>query len=101
MRKCHRAGDSVLVLEGPEKGQTLTVSSVRMFATDNGYYLRGGSGLYSPKTVKLVAERPEGNPCSTACDQGKHDALGTCDHCRGTCACASNRAVTRTHAIEK
>lgn len=41
MRKYHRVGGSVLVLEGPEKGQRLAASSVRMFATDNGYYLRG------------------------------------------------------------
>ncbi|MFF8932395.1 hypothetical protein ACF1AO_34595 [Streptomyces longwoodensis] len=95
MRKYLKAGDSVLVLDGPEKGQTLTVSSVRMFAADNGYLLNGGRGLYPPKAVELVAERPDGNPCGAACDPGKHDALSTCDHCRGTCTCALHRATEK------
>lgn len=88
MRKYHRAGDTVLVLEGPDKGRALTVSSVRMFATDNGYYLQGGSGLYSPQQVELAAERTDGNPCGATCDARKHSVIDTCDHCRGTCRCA-------------
>lgn len=87
MRKYHKAGDTLLVLEGPEKGHHLVVSSARMFATDNGYYLRGGAGLYSPKQVELVAERTDGNPCGAVCDARKHDLMGTCDHCRGECLC--------------
>ncbi|GHD25944.1 hypothetical protein GCM10010335_11800 [Streptomyces galbus] len=85
MRKYHRAGDSVLVLAGPQKEQTLTVTPVRMFAADPGCYLRGGSGLYAPGQVQLAAERVVGNHCGRACDPSKHDAVGTCDHCRGTC----------------
>jgi hypothetical protein len=85
MQQYHKAGDSVLVLTGPDTGQTLVVTSVRMFAADPGYYLRGGSGLYPPGQVQLAAERADGNPCGTACDPRTHDALGTCDHCRGTC----------------
>ncbi|MFJ4152769.1 hypothetical protein ACIP10_35070 [Streptomyces galbus] len=101
MRKYHIAGDAVLVLEGPGKGQTLTISSVRTFATDNGYHLRGASGLYSPRQVELVAERLDGNPCGTTCDQGQHDALSTCDHCRGTCTCALRRELAADRATEK
>ncbi|TKS96341.1 hypothetical protein [Streptomyces lasalocidi] len=85
MRQYHKAGDSVLVLTGPDRGQTLVVASVRMFAADPGYYLRGGKGLYSPGQVQLAAERADGNPCGTACNPGQHSALGTCEHCRGTC----------------
>jgi hypothetical protein len=83
MRKYHRAGDWVLVLAGQQKGQRLTVTSVRMFAADPGYYLRGGSALYAPGQVRLAAERVVGNRCGSACDPSKHDAVGTCDHWRG------------------
>ncbi|MGV9278028.1 hypothetical protein [Streptomyces griseosporeus] len=97
----YRAGDTVLVLEGPEAGQSLMISSVRMFATDNGYYLRGGSGLYSPKQVQLAAERTGGNPCGEPCNDRKHDLIGTCDHCRGQCNCALYRALAADRATEK
>ncbi|RSN55596.1 hypothetical protein DMH12_15365 [Streptomyces sp. WAC 04229] len=103
MGKYHKAGDQVRVLEGPESGQTLTVSSVRMFATDNGYYLKGGSGLYSPHQVELAAERITGNPCGAACVERKHDLIGVCDHCRGECRCWLDRemAVVRAAAADR
>ncbi|MFH8257578.1 hypothetical protein [Streptomyces roseolus] len=101
MGKYHVAGDIVLVLEGPEKGQTLAVSSVRMFAADNGYYLKGGSGLYPPKQVKLVAERPAGNPCGAECEEREHDLVGTCYHCRGQCFCTLRREIAADRTPEK
>ncbi|MGW3387318.1 hypothetical protein [Streptomyces cinereoruber] len=101
MRKYHKAGDEVLVLEGPEKGQTLTVSAVRMFAADNGYYLKGGSGLYPPKQVELVTERPNGNPCGAECDERNHDLVNTCDHCRGACFCTLRQEIAADHTTEK
>ncbi|MGQ4393822.1 hypothetical protein ACN6K5_003608 [Streptomyces violaceoruber] len=101
MRKYHKAGDTVLVLDGPEKGRRLTVSSVRMFATDNGYYLKGGDGLYSPKQVELAAERTAGNPCGSACEERKHDLIDTCDHCRGVCFCWLDREMAADRATEK
>ncbi|BBB01109.1 hypothetical protein RVR_8365 [Actinacidiphila reveromycinica] len=55
-----------------------------MFATDAGYYLRGGDGLYAPRDVELV-ERAASNPCGAACDERDHDLIRTCDHCRGAC----------------
>jgi hypothetical protein len=72
-----------------------------MFATDNGYYLQGGSGLYSPQQVELAAERADGNPCGTACDARKHSVIDTCDHCRGTCRCALYRELATDPATEK
>lgn len=78
----HRAGDQVCVLDGPDKGRTLQISSVRMFATDNGYYLRGGAGLYRPEQVRLARGRAEGNPCGSEC---VHEHLPVCDHCLGQC----------------
>ncbi|MDV9186829.1 hypothetical protein R6L23_01015 [Streptomyces sp. SR27] len=83
----HMAGDWLTVLDGPDKGKTLPVASVRMFATDNGYYLVGGAGLYDPRMVVLTCERSDGNPCGAPCDDRQHDALKTCDHCRGMCRC--------------
>ncbi len=83
----HKAGDLVTVLEGPDKGRALTVRSVRMFATDNGYYLAGGAGLYGPRMVALKQERTGGNPCREPCDAREHGLIRTCDHCRGVCSC--------------
>jgi hypothetical protein len=83
----YKAGDWLVVLDGPGKGKTLKVTSVRMFATDNGYYLAGEAGLYPPPMVALARERTSGNPCSNPCDDRRHRALGTCDHCRGVCHC--------------
>jgi hypothetical protein len=91
----------VRILEGPEKGQTLPVSSVRMFATDNGYYLKGGSGLYSPKQVELAAGRTAGNPCGAPCEDRKHDLIDTCDHCCGVCYCILRREMAADRADEK
>ncbi|MYU24616.1 hypothetical protein [Streptomyces sp. SID8352] len=91
MRKYLKAGDRVSVLEGPERGQCLTVSAVRMFATDSGYYLRGGSGLYPPAHVELASARADGNPCGSSCEDRTHDLIGTCDHCRGVCHCTLYR----------
>lgn len=86
----HRAGDEVTVLEGPEKGRTLQITSVRKYASDNGYHLRGGSGLYPPRRVRLARERTEGNPCATACE---HDRVEDCQHCLGQCSCALRREM--------
>lgn len=83
----HKAGDLVTVLDGPDQGQTLPIRSVRMFATDNGYYLVGGAGLYSPHMVALARERTHGNPCGEPCDARAHREVETCDHCRGVCHC--------------
>ncbi|MFE9735452.1 hypothetical protein ACFYO9_33915 [Streptomyces sp. NPDC005863] len=85
----HRAGDHVTVLDGPEAGQTLPIVSVRKYATDNGYYLRGGSGLYAPRQVELATERAGGNPCGSACDEHVHGLVGDCDHCLGRCRCTT------------
>lgn len=57
-----------------------------MFATDCGYYLHGGDGLYPVSAVALVRERTDGNPCVAACDDRQHRAMNSCDHCRGVCA---------------
>lgn len=81
----HKAGDWLTILEGPSNGKTLEVMSVRMFASDGGYYLVGGAGLYSPRMVALARERTGGNPCGQAFDDRMHDLLKTCDHCRGMC----------------
>jgi hypothetical protein len=81
----HRAGDWLTVLDGPGKGCTLPVASVRMYATDNGYYLIGGGGLYRPHQVTLARERTDSNPCNQPCDDQKHKLTDTCDHCRGVC----------------
>jgi len=78
------AGDRVRILRGPRPGDTREITHVRMFATDAGYYLRGGDGLYAPSDVELV-ERAASNPCGTPCDARTHDSIGTCDHCLGTC----------------
>lgn len=83
----YKAGDHVLILIGEETGKTLPITSVRMFATDRGYYVRGGEGLYAPDQVRLVRERENGNPCGQLCDQRSHQTLKTCDHCRGVCTC--------------
>lgn len=87
MRRYHEAGDKVLVLEGPEEGQVLVVRSVRKYATDNGYYLHGGSGLYSPRQVELSEKRTGGNPCGKSCEKRVHDLVGDCEHCMGKCFC--------------
>ncbi|MEU1134439.1 hypothetical protein ABZ383_32040 [Streptomyces sp. NPDC005900] len=82
----YKAGDWLTILDGPGHGTTLQVNSVRMFATDNGYYLTGGAGLYSPQMVTLARERTNGNPCGAPCDTALHHLIGTCDHCRGVCS---------------
>jgi hypothetical protein len=87
MSAMHKAGDWLTIVDGPDQGATLQVVSVRMFATDNGYYLAGGAGLYSPGRVVLARERTDGNPCGAPCDDHQHDELRTCDHCRGMCLC--------------
>jgi hypothetical protein len=81
----HLAGDWLTVVDGPDKGQTLPVASVRMYATDNGYYLVGGNGLYRPREVTLARGRTGGNPCGSPCDGRSHELVDTCDHCRGMC----------------
>lgn len=83
----HKADDRPTVLTGPGRGKTLEVVSVRMFATDNGYYLASGAGLYSTDMVALARERVNGNPCGDPCSEVEHEALRTCDHCRRVCAC--------------
>lgn len=80
----YRAGDHVLVRVGRHAGHVLEIASVRMFATDNGYYLHDGEGLYAPNQVELAQERA-GNPCGTACDTRSHNLIGACDHCLGNC----------------
>jgi len=83
----HRAGDWVTILSGPGAGETREITHVRMFATDNGYHLRGGDGLYGPRQVALARERTDGNPCGAPCSERSHNLIGTCDHCRGACIC--------------
>jgi hypothetical protein len=88
----HRAGDWITVTDGALKGQTFEIASVRMFATDNGYWVKGADGLLPPNQVALARERAGGNPCGTDCTKHKHDLIGTCDHCRGVCLCRYRRA---------
>ena len=90
----HKAGDWLTVLDGPDRGRTLQVAVVRMFATDCGYYFKGGAGLYPPETVCLARERTDGNPCGVPCDARQHSDLNTCDHCRGVCLCHLRTAGT-------
>lgn len=92
----HRAGDWVTVMDGPEQGQTLEIKAVRKYATDAGYHLRRGSGLYSPRQVALAAERAGGNPCGTPCDERAHTLIHDCSHCRGRCFCALHRDTNTT-----
>ncbi|GGV19843.1 hypothetical protein GCM10010275_71890 [Streptomyces litmocidini] len=80
MTRFLKAGDHVLITAGFGAGETREITSVRMFATDSGYYLRGGDGLYEHRNVALARERT-GNPCDTR----SHDLIDTCDHCRGIC----------------
>ncbi|MEU6562674.1 hypothetical protein [Nocardia nova] len=91
----HRAGDTVTVLCGPDSGRALEISAVRVFAADNGYYLRGGAGLYRPDQVTLAHHRIAGNPCGSPCTEREHAALGSCGHCRGICGHASRRRKGR------
>ncbi|KAB7835709.1 hypothetical protein [Streptomyces mobaraensis] len=86
------------VLEGPDEGKILMIQSVRMFATDNGYYLAGGAGLYHPQMVALERERVSGNPCGTLCDAQEHRLITTCGHCRGVCPC---RVATPDTAVKE
>lgn len=83
----YRAGDQVKILIGALTGTVRTVHSVRMYATDKGYYVRGGEGLYGPDQVEFVAASPDGNPCGAPCDDRTHESAGYthCDHCRGAC----------------
>ena len=81
------AGDVLRVTSGPDEGKEMAVVSVRMFATDSGYYLKGGQGLYGPSEVELAHRREGGNPCGTECSTRSHDLIDTCDHCRGVCFC--------------
>ncbi|MEU2358607.1 hypothetical protein ABZ599_37545 [Streptomyces misionensis] len=97
----YRAGDRVTVLEGPEAGQTLTITSVRKYGTYNGYYLSGGSGLYSPRDVTLAEETHRRKPCGTPCDDRDHKFVGDCDHCRGQCNCELLREIAAIHDDEK
>jgi hypothetical protein len=87
----YKAGDIVTVINGPHNGQTATIGSVRMFASDSGYYLNGIDGLVSHKNVALHQERQGPNPCGSPCIQKDHDLLDTCDHCRGVCLCSIRR----------
>ncbi len=81
----YRAGDLVTITDGELKGRTGEIVAVRMFATDNGYYLKGVEGLIPPSDVVLVQERAGGNPCGAECDPGPYCSQHTCDHCRGVC----------------
>ncbi|MCA1224253.1 hypothetical protein [Streptomyces sp. 8L] len=55
-----------------------------MFATDSGYYVANGEGLYGPDQVELVRNRI-GNPCKQDCDARSHSLIKVCDHCLGKC----------------
>jgi hypothetical protein len=82
-----KAGDFVTIIRGPGTGKTHEIAAVRMFATDSGYYLHDGDGLYAHRDVVLAHERTNGNPCGTPCSDRDHESLDTCEHCRGTCFC--------------
>jgi hypothetical protein len=84
MTRFYKAGDHVTITHGPGAGETREIASVRMFATDSGYYLRGRDGLYSHRDVRL-ARQSDGNPCGHSCDAQDHRLIRTCDHCRGIC----------------
>jgi hypothetical protein len=98
----YRAGDWVIPLVGQHKGEEMSISSVRMFATDSGYYLKGDreGGLYEPRQVKFSRERENGNPCGRPCVPRLHEILGTCDCCRGKCFCVLQDAVARASVRE-
>lgn len=90
----YRAGDKVRILRGHGKGTVKEILSVRMYASDAGYYLpdeRYGPGLHLAWNVELVALRTGGNPCRADCDTHAHETTradgydGHCDHCRGRC----------------
>ncbi|MGW2594771.1 hypothetical protein ACWCXC_31520 [Streptomyces sp. NPDC001515] len=81
----YKAGDKLTVHVGTLAGQVREITSVRVFATDNGYYVKGGEGLYGPDQVSLYAERTGGNPCGADCDARDHRMIGVCDHCTGKC----------------
>jgi hypothetical protein len=83
----YKAGDIVTVTIGPNAGLIAEITSVRMFATDSGYYLRGGEGLYAHRDVIFTRARTDGNPCGKPCSTSDHAAIDTCDHCRGVCLC--------------
>lgn len=86
MGHLHRAGDLVRIIGRWHTGEEKVVSSVRMYATDNGYYFHGVDGLIPPKDVELV-RRHEGpvNPCGSECE--REDVSHTCYCCRGVCWC--------------
>lgn len=83
----YRAGDWITVTDGELQGQTVQITSVRMFATDAGYWAKGVDGLLPPNRVVLAHERSGGNPCGAQCSVRAHELIGTCDHCRGVCLC--------------
>lgn len=89
----YRAGDLIIITAGELEGQTVEITAVRMFATDNGYYAKGVGGLLPPSHVILVRERIGGNPCGTDCTAERSGTVHTCDHCRGVCYCEIKRAV--------
>ncbi|MER6605653.1 hypothetical protein ABT282_07000 [Streptomyces sp. NPDC000927] len=80
----HSAGDKVKILVGELEGTVREITWVRIFATDKGYYVKGGEGLYAPDQVELV-EAVEGNPCGSLCDARHHSLVGACGHCMGKC----------------
>lgn len=82
-----RAGDVVKLLVGEQDGREAVIHAVRYYATDCGYYVEGGEGLYGPDQVEFVRERAGGNPCGVECDAKWHADNQMCGHCRGRCLC--------------
>lgn len=88
----YRAGDVVQVVAGAAAGHVGTVSSVRWFAADRGYYC-GAGGLIPAADVVLMRVRDGGNPCGVGCDMRLHEDVGSCEHCRGVCDCRRIRGT--------
>jgi hypothetical protein len=84
----YRAGDLIAITaDGPDKGRIVEITSVRMFATDSGYFAKDIDGLLPPNIVTLARERTGGNPCGTPCNDRRHTLIDTCERCRGVCRC--------------
>lgn len=99
MGRMHRAGDILRITGRYHTGEEKAVSSVRMYATDNGYYFRGVDGLIPPKDTELVRRHEGPNPCGSVCERA--DEAHTCYCCRGVCWCEVQRSVAERAAEER
>lgn len=99
MAPMYRVGDILRIIGKHHTGEEKAVSSVRMYATDNGYYFPGVDGLVPPRDVELVRRSKDGNPCGVVCERDE-DPRHTCEHCRGVCFCEVNKRVSAEQTEE-